>query len=1375
MEKKSAVAFVTINFKDGRTGNVMIGGIEPPYDEASVKAQIIKTMPPSVSEQVENIFVEISPEAIGVQPPFLPAAEASKKKMWRELLAKMKRKVASKQKKIAQFKDKTKAVAKYELWHGYVKKHAIDYVMSKEYFEEFDPEGYEELTLATREGEVIVWDAEEKMWLTDTGLYDIDPDFLDIKKGSKQKKTAQGEIEEGDEVETSAGDIGRVVKKYDGMAKVKFEGGYSNVEIDELKKTAANWTVGDKVRCLSDKEGELTKGEIYESCQCGPGVTYVTNDEGERKSYPDGLFKKVSKKEAAKGIHPAVYKEVKKCIEEEKSYEEAKETVKDKIEGWELKKEDYEEMQKESSENKIVKAILSDFGDLRYAIVELAVNMWVEGPYKGGIDTYNEMRAKVEGSRASRWENLALVVIPSDVEISRSGEGEVDETLGGIEDYIVAYPMGDWSGYGGAYASNVDENRKRFHLASKRKKEAQENKIIKEVLKEGGVKMKKKAQDEFESLKSEILSFVRAEESGEITDEDLNMMFGDEYDLEMVSDAVDSLVEEGALDYHAEEESMGPGYGVYTIASKRKKKAQKSLDQIAEEAADIAFEQISGSWENVEMLQEMVDQAVEDFRNGGYETWDIFEDADIEAVAEKVEENLESYFEEELSVETSKRKKKALRDEDIGMPIRFRDKEPVGTLTFQTDVEADYSQENWAEKSEVPYGINVATEPTPKDRYASQKKTAQEVRGTEEFEMDFPDLDIEKVVAEINDYLVPKQYEMTNMGYYESGFDYWNSQTKDSIFVGIFDDHWALTKKDETVSEFPWKTNVKISSKKTAQEGWNIDQKAFAQWLGTKGIEQEAWNTLSDEEKIRFGKEFQGATKEASLTKTSYVKEVPGHKDSKGESAPWCIYSHDTGKLLSSHKTEKEAKEHVQHMYIHKGSIFILTDDIELPTNVDEPEYIKLAKGTKFTITKVKPRGAWTKVGNVKFASKVGVKDYSGEVYFTDEELYKTAKTDEPSNIRPEFTSDRTIPGEKATIQGKPDEIIVFLDGKTTSQLRTMAYDLAVHGNYPPSFDVWRVKMMDRDELKRIITQEIANRSGLKVPSNLNYVVPQSVKHASISKDAKEIIEKALEYNLFRRKANEEDIIHKALRTDVDDIVEAAIRESDIDKEIPLGEAEVVEEPEAVEKFDWRKIKPSGLEIPEMVDEINAVAGKHVANLEKNQVQIDHMKSQVKDMKKDLGVKIKELEQTGKRADKEKKILDELNKLINYIEGSNLTGKVLKYKDLFVTLQEKIDKLERVPTSQQKLDFVLGKLNDLGGMVEVEITEALDDFIEKETKVKEILEKKLSLWPMPEKYKKSQMDRKAQLELVNDFKNIIGLFNEADVIARELESAIFAL
>ena len=62
--------------------------------------------------------------------------------------------------------------------------------------------------------------------------------------------------------------------------------------------------------------------------------------------------------------------------------------------------------------------------------------------------------------------------------------------------------------------------------------------------------------------------------------------------------------------------------------------------------------------------------------------------------------------------------------------------------------------------------------------------------------------------------------------------------------------------------------------------------------------------------------------------KVSYVVHMKGHKNSKGELAEWCIKSHETGKILSSHGSESAARSHLQDMHIHGGS-FIGIDSLE--------------------------------------------------------------------------------------------------------------------------------------------------------------------------------------------------------------------------------------------------------------------------------------------------------------------------------------------------------------------------------------------------------------------------------------------------------------
>jgi len=90
---------------------------------------------------------------------------------------------------------------------------------------------------------------------------------------------------------------------------------------------------------------------------------------------------------------------------------------------------------------------------------------------------------------------------------------------------------------------------------------------------------------------------------------------------------------------------------------------------------------------------------------------------------------------------------------------------------------------------------------------------------------------------------------------------------------------------------------------------------------------------LGDEVKVEEGdgrpelskgeaKDLSGTTnpKAAAVAKVAYVAHVPGHKNSKGEAAPWVIKDHKDGHIISSHGSEAEAKKHLQDMHAHSGA-----------------------------------------------------------------------------------------------------------------------------------------------------------------------------------------------------------------------------------------------------------------------------------------------------------------------------------------------------------------------------------------------------------------------------------------------------------------------
>jgi hypothetical protein len=61
--------------------------------------------------------------------------------------------------------------------------------------------------------------------------------------------------------------------------------------------------------------------------------------------------------------------------------------------------------------------------------------------------------------------------------------------------------------------------------------------------------------------------------------------------------------------------------------------------------------------------------------------------------------------------------------------------------------------------------------------------------------------------------------------------------------------------------------------------------------------------------------------KHALFSKVAYVSHCPGHKNSKGELAEWCVKSHEDGHIISSHGSQEAAKKHLQDMHAHSGSL----------------------------------------------------------------------------------------------------------------------------------------------------------------------------------------------------------------------------------------------------------------------------------------------------------------------------------------------------------------------------------------------------------------------------------------------------------------------
>lgn len=68
-----------------------------------------------------------------------------------------------------------------------------------------------------------------------------------------------------------------------------------------------------------------------------------------------------------------------------------------------------------------------------------------------------------------------------------------------------------------------------------------------------------------------------------------------------------------------------------------------------------------------------------------------------------------------------------------------------------------------------------------------------------------------------------------------------------------------------------------------------------------------------------------------------YFRYKKGHKNSKGENAPWTIVSCKTGKILSSHPTKEAAEEHLQQMEYYKHA---KQESVDTPVTEGVKDYL---------------------------------------------------------------------------------------------------------------------------------------------------------------------------------------------------------------------------------------------------------------------------------------------------------------------------------------------------------------------------------------------------------------------------------------------------
>lgn len=191
-----------------------------------------------------------------------------------------------------------------------------------------------------------------------------------------------------------------------------------------------------------------------------------------------------------------------------------------------------------------------------------------------------------------------------------------------------------------------------------------------------------------------------------------------------------------------------------------------------------------------------------------------------------------------------------------------------------------------------------------------------------------------------------------------------------------------------------------------------------------------------------------------------YVKRMPGHRNSKGESAPWVIVSHKTGKVLSSHKTKAEAEEHLKQMHIFKerrgyhnrGRVLEEATYyyVSVPNEEEEHEFHSALEAKRFMMAhegsvgqmvRVRANGEWEPVGEIKLRGRNSYKMSNRDSYRYESRQRRGRMLKESSwPMEPEDLND--LCSEKA------DEIVAKRNGIITDK-RGIFLDAYLEKHHP--------------------------------------------------------------------------------------------------------------------------------------------------------------------------------------------------------------------------------------------------------------------------------------------------------------------------------------
>ena len=201
--------------------------------------------------------------------------------------------------------------------------------------------------------------------------------------------------------------------------------------------------------------------------------------------------------------------------------------------------------------------------------------------------------------------------------------------------------------------------------------------------------------------------------------------------------------------------------------------------------------------------------------------------------------------------------------------------------------------------------------------------------------------------------------------------------------------------------------------------------------------------------------EPEGEEEKIAMKKQAFVSKVPGHKNSKGELAEWCIKSHKNNKILQSFTSEENAKKGLKSMEYHKHKASKvkqgdLLGDLMAPISGASPELIE---GLKHNIEMLEQYLGDIQTGVDQTANVQFHLDAMKELFKKDREKKENEGEERQSKLSDkEKSTSLEIEGEALLNRDWKNHSKEFVKEKLPNQ------DLTIQGKSILDFDYYELK-----------------------------------------------------------------------------------------------------------------------------------------------------------------------------------------------------------------------------------------------------------------------------------------------------------------------------